>query len=60
MRLAQYPNPQGRYFCYVFDEEVSLGKLDVAEFLSQESLKEGYIKGAPIYVKGKELIKFRK
>lgn len=60
MRLAQYPNPQGRYFCYVFDEEVSLGKLDVAEFLSQESLKDGYVKGAPIYVKGEELMKFRK
>lgn len=59
MRLAQYPNPQGRYFCYVFDEEVSLGKLDVAEFLSQESIKDGYVKGAPIYVKGEELIKFR-
>lgn len=60
MVKAKYPNPQGRYFCYVFDEEVSLGKLDVAEFLSQESIKDGYVKGAPIYVKGEELIKFRK
>ena len=60
MRLAQYPNPQGRYFCYVFDEEVSLGKLDLTEFLKQEALKSSYVKGAPIYMKGEELIKFRK
>lgn len=60
MVKAKYPNPQGRYFCYVFDEEVSLGKLDLAEFLRQESLKSGYVKGAPIYVKGEELIKFRR
>lgn len=59
MRLAQYPNPQGRYFCYVFDEEVSLGKLDIAKFIEERSTKEDYIKGAPIYVKGAEMIKYR-
>lgn len=59
MVKAKYPNPQGRYFCYVFDEEVSLGKLDIAKFIEERSTKEDYIKGAPIYVKGAEMIKYR-
>lgn len=57
MAKALYPNPQGRYFCYVFDEEVSLGNLDVVRLLQEMSSEE---KGAPIYLKGSELIGYRK
>ena len=56
MRKALYPNPHGRYFCYVFDEEVSLGNLDVQKIISDHS----YLPiGTPIYLKGSELIRYR-
>ena len=56
MRKALYPNPHGRYFCYVFDEEVSLGKLDIGKILEDH---QGLQHGAPIYLKGSELIAYR-
>ena len=56
MRKAQYPDPHGRYFCYVFDEEVSLGDLDVQKIINEHSDSP---RGAPIYLKGSELIRYR-
>lgn len=51
-----------KYFCYVFDEEVSLGKIDINALISTEriNLKEKFIEYAPIFKTGKELIEFRK
>lgn len=62
MRETLYPSePKGNYFCYVFDEEVTLGKLDVQRLISQKRIDDReYVDGAPIFMTGKELIKFRK
>lgn len=62
MRETLYPSePKGNYFCYVFDEEVTLGKLDVHRLISQKRIDDReYVDGAPIFMTGKELIKFRK
>lgn len=62
MRETLYPSePKGNYFCYVFDEEVTLGKLDVQRLISQKRIDDReYVDGAPIFMSGKELIKFRK
>lgn len=62
MRETLYPSePKGNYFCYVFDEEVTLGNLDVQRLISQKRIDDReYIDGAPIFMTGKELIKFRK
>lgn len=60
MRKALYPDPQGNYYCFVFDEEVTLGNLDVARLLSEEQAKPSYIAGAPIFMTGEELMKYRK
>lgn len=62
MRETLYPSePKGNYFCYVFDEEVTLGKLDVQRLISQKRIDDReYIDGAPIFMIGKEIIKFRK
>ena len=49
-----------KYLCYVFDEEVTLGKLNIAEVLSLERTSTpGYIAGSPIFKTGEELIKYR-
>lgn len=56
-----YENPRhDRYFCYFFDEEITLGKFDIENIIEKESKKPGYVEGMPIYLTGKELIKFRK
>lgn len=62
MRETLYPGePKGNYFCYVFDEEVTLGNLDVQRLISQKRIDDReYIDGAPIFMTGKEIIKFRK
>ena len=62
MRETLYPSePKGNYFCYVFDEEVTLGKLDIQRLISQKRIDDReYVDGAPIFMNGKELIKFRK
>ncbi len=55
-----YENPcHDRYFCYFFDEEITLGKFDIEGIIETESKKSGYVDGMPIYLTGKELIKFR-
>ena len=61
-RETLYPSEsKGNYFCYVFDEEVTLGNLDVHRLISQKRIDDReYIDGAPIFMTGKEIIKFRK
>ena len=54
------------YFCYFFDEEISLGQFDVKGIIKKDKLKFKeekpellYPEGRPIYMKGNELIEFR-
>lgn len=49
-----------RYFCYFFDEEITLGKIDLEAILNEAKVKNGYIEGQPIYLTGRELIKYSK
>jgi hypothetical protein len=50
-RIAQsgYPNPRGDYFCYILDEPVSLGVIDLPKLLSENTVdpKHPY---KPIYL----------
>lgn len=57
-----YVNPRhDRYFCYFFDEEITLGEFDIDGIIQAEKEKSAeYSKGMPIYLKGSEMIKFRK
>lgn len=57
-----YLNPRhDRYFCYFFDEEITLGEFDIETIIEAEKTRNaGYAKGMLIYVNGEELIKFRK
>lgn len=59
-----YPDPSScrKYFCYELEEEVTLGVLDINSLISgiRISKKSDYIEGAPIFVKGSEMIKFRR
>lgn len=58
-----YPDPSCRkYFCYELEEEVTLGLLDINSLISERRISEksDFIEGAPIFVKGSELIRFRK
>ena len=57
-----YLNPRhNRYFCYFFDEEITLGEFDIETIIEAEKTRNaGYAKGMPIYLNGEELIKFRK
>jgi hypothetical protein len=50
------PNSE-KYFCYVFDEEVTLGDLDISALLTDKT--ESGNSGAPIFVTGEELLKYR-
>lgn len=62
-RMAEtgYPTePKGNYFCYVFDEEVTLGTLDIHKLISEERIgNREYVDGAPIFRSGAELMKYR-
>ena len=50
-----------RYLCYFFDEEITLGDFDVTAIIaSTRSNDATYKDGQPIYMAGKELIKYRK
>lgn len=62
MKKAWYQNPRhDKYFCYVFDEEVTLGSLNIKTLISQEriNLKSDFIEGAPIFKNGKEMMEYR-
>ena len=62
MKSQGYLNPRHeRYFCYFFDEEITLGGFDIEEIIEAEKAKNAeYAKGMPVYMSGEELIKFRK
>ena len=55
MRQAWYPNPQGSYFCYVFDEEVQLSSpVNISEIIKQSTMPQG----APIFLTGEEMMEY--
>lgn len=60
MQLALYPDPKGDYFIFRMDEEVNIGAFDinkaVSEYMIDHKLEP---KGQPIYVTGKELLKYK-
>ena len=47
-----YLNPRhNRYFCYFFDEEITLGEFDIETIIEAEKTRNaGYAKGMPIYM----------
>lgn len=57
-----------KYFCYFFDEEITLGEFDIHGIIEAEKKKhevdakqkEEYAEGQPIFMSGEELVKFRK
>lgn len=68
-----YINPGHEiYFCYFFDEEISLGEFDVIKIIEEDKeryekeieknkkLPKEYAIGRPIYLLGRDLLKFRK
>ena len=60
MRASQYPRePKGDYFIFRFDDEISLGNLDIYSLISAKR-EDKHTDYAPIFVKGEELIKYRK
>lgn len=62
MKQAWYPSDPGskNYFCYVFDEEVSLGNININSLISYHRISDKeFIDGMPIFVKGEELIVYR-
>lgn len=65
MEQALYPQnhggPKGDYFIFRFDEEVSLGKININSFISKYRISQGadFIEGAPLYPTGKELLEFK-
>ena len=54
LKKSLYPHKPNaeKYFCYVFDEEVTLGELEIKDLVSKD--------GSPVFKKGDELIKFRR
>lgn len=61
MEKQGYISPQHeRYFCYFFDEEITLGEFDIKGILELEKEKNAnYSIGMPVYMSGEELIKYR-
>ena len=61
MRASQYPRePKGDYFIFRFDDEISLGNLDIHQLISTKRIFEQHTDYAPIFVKGEELKEYRK
>ena len=61
MRQALYPRePNGDYFVFRFDEEVSIGRFDINRLISTRRVFDSnFIEGAPVYLTGKELKDYR-
>ena len=56
MRKALYPDPEGNYYCYVFDEEVQLStKINLTKIISDAKSSPDYVEGIPIFKTGEEL-----
>lgn len=63
MKQALYPEPHGNYYCYVFDEEVKLStNIDIVKILfdARTNKELRYEDGAPIFLAGEELLKYKK
>ena len=58
MLALRYDNPSGPYRCYILEEEVNIGNIDLSRLLLDKK-QEGSVKYAPIYLTGKELIEYR-
>ena len=56
MERAGYQNPKSDYFIFRFDEEISIGKIDLQKLISEKQKAE---RGSPIYLKGKELLGYK-
>jgi len=63
-----YINPRhDAYLCYFFDEEITLGEFDIKKIIEADKMKheadskqkKEYAEGQPVYMSGRELIKFR-
>lgn len=60
-KIAKETSSDDKKLGYFFDEEITLEKFDIDGIIQAERAKStGYNKGMPIYLKGSELIKFRK
>lgn len=55
--LSGYPNPKGDCFCYILDEQVSVGAVDVPALLS-ENIADPQHPNAPIYLAAQEVLKY--
>ena len=69
MENQGYISPRhDKYFCYFFDEEITLGEFDIQGIIEADKKKyeadmkqkEEYAEGQPVFMSGEELIKFRK
>lgn len=61
MRQALYPNPQGNYFCFVFDEEVQLSStIKLLDIIADAKSQSGFEEGMPIFRTGEELLNYVK
>ena len=62
-----YKDPHyDKYLCYFFDEEISLGNLDIKRIIEDDKKEynsshvlEPYPSGRPIYLEGRKLIEYR-
>ncbi len=61
MEKALYPTnhggPNGEYFIFRFDDEVSLGKIDINKLIQDRATR--YVHGEPIFALGSELLTYR-
>lgn len=55
--LSGYPNPKGDYFCYILDEQVSIGAIEIPKLLS-ENIADPQHPQAPIYMLAQEVLKY--
>lgn len=62
MRQALYPRePKGDYFVFRFDEEVSIGRFDIHGLISTHRIfNSNHVEGSPVYLRGSELMEYRK
>ena len=59
MRRALYPGePQGDYFIFRFDEEVSIGKFDINRYINAKRAETDFVEGMPLYPTGAELMNY--
>ena len=62
MRQAEYQNPQGNYFCFVFDEEVKINPdINLSKIITDSRIDttSQYQEGAPLVIKGERLMQYK-